>query len=296
MSSTTQEPSADRNTYPLNRDVLASARLHLQHQVWISSLGYLLHPSIPLSNPQPLHIAEIGAGTGLFALQLASHLPTATIHAYDLSLAQSPPQPWWPPNTTFSELDIFAPIPPHLQGKYDILCLRHFICVIQSGDPSTLLRQLLKLIKPGGWLQWQEWDISTNTLLKAGGEEAPKLQAYMDLTQGVTALQEQTSWVKTFHEHPLLKSEAELIAHDRHWTAKEVLMLKQEVAFLGAREWSENLRGRGMVEEAEKIEGVAREAERECWEMGRGTVVDGEMVTWVSFPFPSQNLGNMYKT
>ncbi|KAF2165450.1 hypothetical protein M409DRAFT_24299 [Zasmidium cellare ATCC 36951] len=301
MSKTTHEnqQTADRNAYPLNRDVLASARLHLQHQVWISSLHYLLHPSIPLSpqppktqqpQPNPLQIAEIGSGTGLFTLQLASHLSTqnvqAEIYAYDLSLSQSPPQPWWPPNTTFTPLDIFDPIPLHLISKYDLLCLRHFICVIQSGNPTRLLKQLLRMLKPGGWLQWQEWDISTNCLLSAEGAvaKAPKLKAYMDLTQGVTALQEQTAWVKTFHTHPLLASsspEAELIVHDRHWTAKEVFLLKQEIAFLGAREWSENLRGRGEVREAERIERVAREAEAECWEQGRGTVVDGEMVTWV---------------
>lgn len=283
--------SADRNAYPLNRDVLASARLHLQHQVWVASLGYLLHPSIPVDQKDdkndPIIIAEIGCGTGAFALQLSSHLPSNNhrIEAYDISLSQTPPSAFCPTSVTFNTLDIFAPIPSDLVGIYDILCIRHFICVIQSGDPTTLLKQLLKLLKPGGYLQWQEWDISTNTLLTSGND-APRLKAFMDLTQGPTSLQSQASWVETFHEHPLLSpnnpdAEAEMVAHDRHWTAKEALLLKQEIGFLGAKEWVANLQARGDMEQAERIERVAGEAEEECWRLGRGTVVDGEMVTWV---------------
>lgn len=298
MSSTTDDDhkqDADRNAYPLNRDVLASARLHLQHQVWIASLGYLLHPSITIDKKDakndPLLIAEVGCGTGAFALQLSSNLSSKTpsinhkIEAYDISLSQTPPPAFCPESVTFNTLDIFAPIPEELVGKYDVLCIRHFICVIQSGDPTRLLQQLLRMLKPSGYLQWQEWDISSNTLLTSG-KAAPKLEAFMELTQGPTAIQEQAAWVNTFREHPLLSSnnpdaEAEMLAHDCLWTAKEALLLKQEIGFLGAREWVGNLQARGEMEQAERIEKVAREAEEECWALGRGTVVDGEMVTWV---------------
>ncbi|KXT09518.1 hypothetical protein AC579_7192 [Pseudocercospora musae] len=62
---------------------------------------------------------------------------------------------------------IFDPLPDEMIEKYDVVYIRHFICVMQSGDPMPLLSILMKLLKPGGYLQWQEWDISTNTLVVA---------------------------------------------------------------------------------------------------------------------------------
>lgn len=54
-------PAAD--PYRLNRDVLATTRLNLQHYIWKESMGYILHPSIkvPDSNAS---IADVGTGTG----------------------------------------------------------------------------------------------------------------------------------------------------------------------------------------------------------------------------------------
>ncbi|KAF7196618.1 N-methyltransferase tcpN [Pseudocercospora fuligena] len=139
----------NRNAYPLNRDFLASSRLHLQHQVWISSLGYHIHPDVPLNGKTT--IAEIGCGTGTWSLEVATQLPSgAKIEAFDLSLAQCPPREWWPGNVTFNKLDIFDPSPDDMIGKYDVVYIRHFICVLQSGDPMPLLSILMNLLKPGG--------------------------------------------------------------------------------------------------------------------------------------------------
>lgn len=275
----------NRDTYPLNRDFLASSRLHLQHHVWISSLGYLLHPSIPLK--ESLSISDIGCGTGIWSLDFAKQLPSGgKIEAFDLSPAQFPPKGWWPGNVTFNELDIFQPIPPNLVGKFDVVCLRHFICVVQSGDPIPLLSALLKLLKPGGYLQWQEWNIQTNSLAFADSEDAaenvaPKMKAYMDSIRGPDSLQSQASWVEDFHTR-FGSVGADLVAHERHWTAKEAMMLKQELGFLGGHEWADNLRARDPASvEAAKLEKLVNEAHEECLRLKRSVVIDSEMVTWV---------------
>lgn len=54
-------PAAD--PYRLNRDVVASTRLSLQHYIWKENMGYILHPSIDTSRPN-LSIADVGTGTG----------------------------------------------------------------------------------------------------------------------------------------------------------------------------------------------------------------------------------------
>lgn len=274
------------DAYPLNRDLFASARLNLQHQLWISSVGYHLHPSIPLC--ENALIADIGCGTGIWALEVARRLPLGgKVEAYDLSLAQCPPKGWWLHNVTFDKLDIFDPIPLHLAGRYDVVCIRHFTFMVQSGNPMPLLSALLALLKPGGYLQWQEWDLNTNRIVvsdTAGSPEetAPKLQAYMDSIKGPDSLLSHTKWVEDFHNR-LKDASVQLIAHDRHWTAKEAMLIKQETTFMSAREYIDNQRARNPDSpEAAKLEKLTDEAQEECWMMQRGTVIDTEMVTWVA--------------
>lgn len=55
--------NAAADPYRLNRDVLASTRLNLQHYIWKESMGYIIHPSISLLNSN-VFIADIGTGTG----------------------------------------------------------------------------------------------------------------------------------------------------------------------------------------------------------------------------------------
>lgn len=55
--------STARDPYRLNRDVLASTRLNLQHYIWKEALGCILHPSIKLSGSD-IRIADVGTGTG----------------------------------------------------------------------------------------------------------------------------------------------------------------------------------------------------------------------------------------
>jgi hypothetical protein len=86
---------------------------------------------------------------------------------------------------TFGELDIFEPIPQRFVGRCDVVHIRHFICVVQSGNPIPLLSALLKLLKPGGNLHWQEHHLQTNTVVvtdsaNSATKMAPKMKAFVD--------------------------------------------------------------------------------------------------------------------
>lgn len=146
MSSSTNN---DASHYPLQRDALGSIRLNLQHQLWLSSTKTHLHSSIPVKENSL--IADIGCGTGIWSTTLSPLLPPgARIEASDISLANAPPAGFWPDNVTFQELDIFAdPLPEDLVGRYHVVHIRLFLCVISSGDPIPLLKNLMKLLKPG---------------------------------------------------------------------------------------------------------------------------------------------------
>lgn len=269
--------------YPFNRNALASTRLDLQHQLWATSTGFLLHPKI--SVPDNAMIADVGCGTGIWSLSLATQLQkspqNATIEAFDISLAQTLPKQWSPPSVTFQQLNIFDLLPAHLSGRYDVVHIRLFMLVVEKGDPNPLLRQLLKLLKPSGYLQWQEYDPNMDTLLLADPTTtAPKLQALRDMFKSAAANAPDMNWVNDMHTR-FEREGGELLVNERVWTAKEMLGLKQEITFLACREWAANMKSRGQNEIAAKTDALCSEVEEECYKLGRGSVIDSEMVTWV---------------
>lgn len=150
-----------------------NARLNLQHYQWKDALGYLLHPSIPITKDQQnLKIADIETGTGyeprthclffcsgqiantpedprIWLLDLARDLPASTqLDGFDISTAQYPAKEHLPPNVHLRILDILASDPPKdLQNQYDIVHIRLFIGVVCHGDPMPLLLNLVKLLR-----------------------------------------------------------------------------------------------------------------------------------------------------
>jgi SAM-dependent methyltransferase len=282
----TMPTSNDPTHYPFERDFQASARLNLQHQAWLLTTKSLLHSAIEVG--ANALIADIGCGTGIWSLSLSQTLPPGCrIEAADISLAQAPPRPWWPSNVTFRTLDIFEdPLPEELVGRYDVVHIRLFVFVIASGNPLPLLKNLMRLLKPGGYLQWQEYDNTQLRTLIASPEH--KVTALRSLLDEMKALQpqliENSSWVRDFHEKVEGAGvDAELIVHERSFTADEALLIWQECAFMGQRELYHALRQRGgeMVKVAEKLEALVAKAERECLESGRGVLIDLHHVTWI---------------
>ncbi|KAJ5708780.1 hypothetical protein N7493_010114 [Penicillium malachiteum] len=58
-----------------------------------------------------------------------------------------------------SEWDVFTDIPEDLSGVYDIVHISLFSIVLKDGDVAGILDKVLKLLKPGGYLQWFEADM-----------------------------------------------------------------------------------------------------------------------------------------
>ncbi|TRX93371.1 hypothetical protein FHL15_005646 [Xylaria flabelliformis] len=140
-------------------DLTCLDRLNLQYFLWKEG-GFSLHPSIP-ANTKNLRVAEIGVGTGIWLVDLAHCLPDcAKIEGFDINLTQCPPAEWLPSNVSVHQVDCLGPLPEHLIGQYDIVHIQLFHLAVHNNDPAPIIENLIKLLKPGGWISWGEIDYS----------------------------------------------------------------------------------------------------------------------------------------
>ncbi|KAI0446175.1 hypothetical protein F4803DRAFT_559569 [Xylaria telfairii] len=147
-------------SYPLSRDFVDFNRLNLQHYFWKEIFGYNINPKI-LERRRVLKVADVGTGTGTWLLDVSSQLGPATeLVGFDSDISQVPPKEWLPTNVAVRSWDVFTEVPDDLIGQFDLVNLRLFSFVIQD-DPTPVLRNVIKLLKPGGHLQWGEVDVSS---------------------------------------------------------------------------------------------------------------------------------------
>ncbi|OTA84585.1 hypothetical protein M434DRAFT_400421 [Hypoxylon sp. CO27-5] len=146
--------------YPLSRDFVDFNRLNLQHYLWKEIFGYALHPKISRDR-KSLRIADVGTGTGIWLRDLASQLDaSAELLGLDTDITQTGPSEWLPGNMSLREWSVLTDVPDDLVAKFDIVHLRLFCWVIED-DPEPVLENLIKLLKPGGYLQWSDVDVQS---------------------------------------------------------------------------------------------------------------------------------------
>ncbi|KAF2656070.1 S-adenosyl-L-methionine-dependent methyltransferase [Lophiostoma macrostomum CBS 122681] len=148
----------DGQGYILNRNHLAACRLNLQHYLWKEAIGFLIEPSISL--PDDASVADVACGDGIWLLDAYASrlLPKAQLKGFDVDLSQAPHSNWLPSNITFNEWNIFEDIHPRWEGQFDFVHVRLLVLVLSGEARKPFVERLYKLLKPGGYLQWDELD------------------------------------------------------------------------------------------------------------------------------------------
>jgi SAM-dependent methyltransferase len=249
---------ADRKSYMLGGGV-AACRLNLQFFLWKQSLQFNVHPSIPMTAESS--IADIATGTAIWLLDLACELPSSVrLHGYDIDLSNTPPPQWLPNNITLHTWNLFDPVPDHLVGKYDVIHLRLLILVVQDSDPVPVIRNVARMLKPGGYIQWDDLNYPDTHVYKAHADaETP---AFDQLRRFVYS-QGRHDWVLDLPR--LLEENGFVDATLEHFRdRKDLAAANGEQHLATMQEFVGGLEQEGMMEDAESIRALLSEVYREA--------------------------------
>ncbi|KAI1139168.1 S-adenosyl-L-methionine-dependent methyltransferase [Hypoxylon sp. FL0543] len=145
----------------MTRHASEAQRLDDQFDIITENIGYLIHPFAAAALPDNPRIADIATGTGRFLLCVRELYPNAVLDGSDISPALFPPPSELPANVTLTVLDIKQPVPQELHGKYDLVHVRMLVAGMLPNDWAPAVQNLSRMLKPGGFLQWEEGDFVT---------------------------------------------------------------------------------------------------------------------------------------
>ncbi|KAJ5502595.1 hypothetical protein N7463_005469 [Penicillium fimorum] len=151
-----------RDTYAENmqRDSTEAQRLDEQFDLLTENIGYLLHPSVRDKMHPHARVADIATGTAAFLRNLAHDWPDTILHGYDISTSLYPPARTLPRNVTLHLLDARKDVLVNLYGQYDIVHVRLIAAGLTASEWGRAIRNLSRLLKPGGAMQWEECDFA----------------------------------------------------------------------------------------------------------------------------------------
>ncbi|KAI8633450.1 S-adenosyl-L-methionine-dependent methyltransferase [Xylariaceae sp. FL1651] len=138
----------------MNRLPSETFRLNQQFDLMTKNMGYILHPSLKL--PPAPRIADIGTGTARFIICLHPEIPDAVFEGLDISDALFPPRDALPAGATLSLQDLKQPFPEHMYEKYDLVHLRLLVSGMRPDDWAPAVRNVFRILRPGGYIQWEE--------------------------------------------------------------------------------------------------------------------------------------------
>lgn len=173
----------NHHPYGLSARSLTAVCLNLEHHLWQRTTGYAVYPHIAL--PYNAQVADIGVGTSLWALDALTRNPGFEIQGFYKNLTMSSPPAWQPNHLTFNQWQFFETDPPiELQRTFDLVHVRSLAPVSLDQDKALLILRLKSLLKEGGWLQWEEFDLPSTCVNRAVPNlHCPTLEHIADRTR-----------------------------------------------------------------------------------------------------------------
>ncbi|KAK6532026.1 hypothetical protein TWF694_003189 [Orbilia ellipsospora] len=193
----TLSTSTSTEGYQLNIDGEASKRLNLQHDLFKRIFGGKFLPDkivqnlklIQQNGEKQLKIADVATGTGIWLFSIKDELAksglNAELHGYDLFDEQFPPVDKRA-GIIFDTLNILDTEKFKAIGEeYHYIHARLLTVVLTVDEWKVAIENCLQVLKPGGYIHFEEIPINDMAIEKSGVPETggllKKLQASMTL-------------------------------------------------------------------------------------------------------------------
>ncbi|KAJ5162627.1 uncharacterized protein N7500_004457 [Penicillium coprophilum] len=139
--------------------------------------GNLIHPLIERNHLRA--ISDIATGTGIWLQDVRNAFdnarPFPLLQGFDVSSAQFPSDL---DKLSFSVQNVLNPFPPDELNRYDLVHVRFLQPGLEESDYQLAVTNMVSIIKPGGYLQWEEEDCSRSFKLMTTIQ--PQLQEIVD--------------------------------------------------------------------------------------------------------------------
>ncbi|KAI1744980.1 S-adenosyl-L-methionine-dependent methyltransferase [Xylaria scruposa] len=99
-------------------------------------------------------IADMCTGTGVWAVSVAQELPNARIRGFDIDTSKFMTN--LPSQVELQYGDVLSPFPSELLGKFDLVHARFLVAILRKEEWVPIARNLMTLLRPGGWIIWEE--------------------------------------------------------------------------------------------------------------------------------------------
>lgn len=262
MSTKAQFEATNQTGYMLSRNCNAASRLNLQYFLWKDTLGFDLHPTISSAiGDRNIAIADVGTGTAIWPINVASEYPLATLKAFDIDCTQAPPTIWLPKNLEINALNVLEPVPVELEGAFDVIHVRLLVLVVQNSDPRPIIAVLRQMLKPGGWLQWDEVEQRgqfveyANKLPSDRTDESPGIEKLLDLIYAGG----KHDWISRL-SHLLANEGFENAKTDTYLDRPAMLQANSDQHMMTMNEFAEKLTELGSHEQSLSVSNLVREA------------------------------------
>ncbi|KAL2819613.1 S-adenosyl-L-methionine-dependent methyltransferase [Aspergillus cavernicola] len=251
--------------YMLDRSYTAASRLNYQFYLWKEALQFNLHPSIKLGDPGSTtpRIADLATGTAIWLCDLLrdpslSEYQSLQLDGMDIDLKNAPVAEWLGPTITLREWNLFDEVPNDLIGKFDVVHLRLLVLVVQQSDPLPIIRNVFQMLKPGGYIQWDDLNYPDSRVVKSTAmtsQLTPAHDAFLAFAQS----NGRNDWVLDLPEY-LVKHHGgyEDAALFHYQDRPELYKANGDQYILVMEEFSARLKAGGKLDDARQIDLMIR--------------------------------------
>lgn len=104
------------------------------------------------------------------------------LHGFDISSNSFIAPEHLPGSVQLRVMDASKPATEEFKGQFDVVHIRLMQSVVMNDDPSWIITHALELLRPGGYLQWEEFDPLAVAVLGGDGK-VDNLRKLTDILQ-----------------------------------------------------------------------------------------------------------------